>query len=95
MVHWITVLPGKQNISAPDGAMLLDVLRQHGLAPEAPCGGNGRCGKCAYPEPCRFPEKACSSMEGYGLFVTQVCRDNGAQYYHGEGTVTYTACILF
>lgn len=66
--------------------------------PHALCLGSGGCricGKCAWPEPCRFPEKACSSMEGYGLFVTQVCRDNGAQYHHGERTVTYTACILF
>ena len=67
--------------------------------PDALCLGTGGCriceGGCAYPAPCRFPEKACSSMEGYGLFVTQVCRDNGALYYHGERTVTYTACILF
>ena len=66
--------------------------------PEALCLGAGGCRicpECAYPEPCRFPEKACSSMEGYGLFVTQVCRDNGCQYYHGEKTVTYTACVLF
>ena len=58
-------------------------------------GGCRICGTCAYPEPCRFPDKACPSMEGYGLFVTQVCRDNGAEYYHGERTVTYTACVLF
>lgn len=58
-------------------------------------GGCRVCRKCAYPEPCRFPEKAMSSMEGYGLFVTQVCRDAGASYHHGEKTVTYTACILF
>ena len=58
-------------------------------------GGCRICGSCAWPEPCRFPEKACSSMEGYGLFVTQVCRDNGAQYHHGARTVTYTACVLF
>lgn len=66
--------------------------------PDALCLGSGGCricGKCAWPEPCRFPERACSSMEGYGLFVTQVCRDNGAAYHHGERTVTYTACILF
>lgn len=66
--------------------------------PQALCLGSGGCRickKCAHPEPCRFPEEACSSMEGYGLFVTQVCRDNGAEYYHGEKTVTYTACILF
>lgn len=66
--------------------------------PTALCLGSGGCRicpTCAYPEPCRFPERACSSMEGYGLFVTQVCRDNGAEYYHGEKTITYTACILF
>ncbi len=34
-------------------------------------------------------------MEGYGLFVTQVCRNAGLPYHHGEKTVTYTACILY
>ncbi len=66
--------------------------------PDALCLGSGGCRicqKCAHPEPCRFPEQAHASMEGYGLFVTQVCRDNGADYYHGEKTVTYSACILF
>lgn len=66
--------------------------------PDALCLGAGGCrvcGVCAYPEPCRFPEQAVSSMEGYGLFVTQVCRDNGMNYYHGPNTITYTACVLF
>ena len=66
--------------------------------PDALCLGSGGCRiceTCAFPEPCRFPEKACSSMEGYGLFVTQVCRDNDVPYHHGEKTVTYTACVLF
>ena len=66
--------------------------------PEALCLGSGGCricDRCAFPEPCRFPEKACSSMEGYGLFVTQVCRDNGLKYHYGEKTITYTACILW
>lgn len=66
--------------------------------PHALCLGSGGCRickECAYPEPCRFPEQACASMEGYGLFVTQVCRDCGAEYYHGEKTITYTACVLF
>lgn len=65
--------------------------------PDALCLGSGGCRicqKCAYPDPCRFPERACSSMEGYGLFVTQVCRDNNAPYHHGDNTITYTACIL-
>ena len=66
--------------------------------PDALCLGSGGCricGKCAYPEPCRFPEQKYPSMEGYGLFVTQVCRDNGLKYHYGEKTITYTACILF
>lgn len=66
--------------------------------PNALCLGTGGCricGTCAWPEPCRFPEKACASMEAYGLFVTQVCRDNGMPYYHGPKTITYTACVLF
>lgn len=66
--------------------------------PNALCLGSGGCRickTCTYPEPCRFPQKACSSMEGYGLFVTQVCRDNGLAYYHGQKTVTYTSCVLF
>lgn len=66
--------------------------------PNALCLGAGGCrvcGKCAYPDSCRFPEKAMSSMEGYGLFVTQVCRDAGVPYHYGERTVTYTACVLY
>ena len=58
-------------------------------------GGCRVCRECAFPDPCRFPEKAMSSMEGYGLFVTQVCRDAGVAYHYGERTITYTACILF
>ena len=66
--------------------------------PHALCLGSGGCRvckECAFPQPCRFPDRAYGSMEGYGLFVTQVCRDNGLRYHHGEKTITYTACILF
>ena len=66
--------------------------------PDALCLGAGGCRvceTCAYPEPCRFPGQAMSSMEGYGLFVTQVCRDAGTPYHHGDQTVTYTACVLY
>ena len=77
-------------------ASLCDEFRK--IHPNALCLGTGGCricGTCAWPESCRFPEKACSSMEAYGLFVTEVCRENGLSYHHGERTVTYTACILF
>lgn len=33
-------------LTARGGENLLSVLRQNGLAPDAPCGGNGKCGKC-------------------------------------------------
>ena len=69
-----------------------------GAYPQALCLGSGGCRictQCAWPSPCRFPEKACSSMEGYGLFVTQVCRDHGIAYQYGEKTIAYTACILW
>lgn len=68
------------------------------IYPGALCLGSGGCRictRCAYPEACRFPEKACSSMEGYGLFVTDVCRNNGLAYHYGALTITYTACVLF
>lgn len=72
-----------------------EIRKEH---PDALCLGAGGCRvckQCVYPEDCRFPEKAMSSMEGYGLFVTQVCRDAGIPYHYGERTLTYTACILF
>ena len=75
---------------------LAEAIRK--VYPDALCLGAGGCRickQCAYPEPCRFPDKAVSSMEGYGLFVTQVCRDAGIPYHHGDRTITYTACVLF
>ncbi|MDR9824493.1 DUF2284 domain-containing protein, partial [Vibrio sp. FNV 38] len=44
-------------------------------------GGCTVCEKCNYPEPCRFPEKAFSSMEGYGMLVSEVCKENDVPYY--------------
>lgn len=53
------------------------------------------CRKCTYPHaPCRFPGKMLSSMEAYGLLVSDVCLKSGLQYYYGPKTITYTACIL-
>ena len=53
------------------------------------------CRKCTYPEkPCRFPERMLSSMEAYGLLVSDVCRDSGLEYYYGPLTLTYSASIL-
>ena len=54
------------------------------------------CKKCTYPDrPCRFPGKRLSSMEAYGLLVSDVCLKSGLDYNHGPKTITYTSCILF
>jgi predicted metal-binding protein len=75
---------------------LADLLRERW--PGVLCLGSGGCRlckSCAYPEPCRFPERACSSMEGYGLLVNDACEAAGVSYYYGKGTLAYTACYLF
>ncbi len=53
------------------------------------------CKKCTYPDaPCRFPDDAYSSMEGYGLWVSKVCELSDMKYYNGKNTITYISCVL-
>lgn len=53
------------------------------------------CRNCTYPDkPCRFPARMLSSMEAYGLLVSDVCQSSGLAYYYGPLTLTYSACIL-
>jgi predicted metal-binding protein len=67
--------------------------------PDALVFGDGcctRCKECTYPDaPCRFPEKMTSSMEAFGMFVSEVCMKNDLPYYYGENTLTYVGCVLF
>ena len=51
MQRTITIQNTGLRLNAEDGARLLDVLRAHDLAPEAPCGGNGSCKKCRVLDP--------------------------------------------
>ena len=54
------------------------------------------CRTCSYPErPCRFPAKMLSSMEAYGILVSEVCTQAGLKYYYGPKTLTYSSCILW
>ncbi len=59
-------------------------------------GGCQRCEKCTYPDaPCRFPEKANSSMEAFGLYVSDVCKKNNVAYNYGPNKMCYTGCYLY
>lgn len=54
------------------------------------------CKKCTYPnKPCRYPAKRLSSMEAFGLFVSNVCSRSGLGYNYGARTMTYTSCLLY
>ncbi len=54
------------------------------------------CETCTWPErPCHFPDKMVSSMEAYGLVVSDVCKPAGIPYYYGPLTLTYSSCVLF
>jgi predicted metal-binding protein len=54
------------------------------------------CPQCSYPDkPCRFPDKAVTSMEASGLWVSDVCEKNRIPYNYGAGKMAYTSCILF
>ncbi|MGN0998968.1 MAG: DUF2284 domain-containing protein [Faecousia sp.] len=61
------------------------------------CGGCHLCPTCAKrsEEPCRFPEKALPSMEGYGVDVYNTTKDTPLQYINGQNTVTYFSMVLF
>ncbi|MDR2419208.1 MAG: DUF2284 domain-containing protein [Treponema sp.] len=58
-------------------------------------GGCSNCEKCAYPNPCRAPEKLLSSIEASGINVTELSRSAGIKYNNGPNTVTYFSMVLF
>ena len=58
-------------------------------------GGCSNCEKCAYPDPCRAPEKLLSSIEASGINVTELSRIAGIRYNNGPNTVTYFSMVLF
>lgn len=61
------------------------------------CGGCHLCETCARREdqPCRQPDKALSSMEGYGIDVYRTAGATDLKYINGPNTVTYFGIILF
>ena len=60
-------------------------------------GGCHLCVRCAKldDQPCRHPEEALSSLEGYGIDVYRTSQATDLKYINGENTVTYFGIILF
>ena len=60
-------------------------------------GGCRICKVCAKVEgkPCRFPEKAISSLEAYGVNVSKLAELAGMKYINGQDTVTYFGAVFF
>lgn len=53
------------------------------------------CRECTYPdEPCRFPDRATGSLEGYGIFVSELANQAGVKYNNGPNTVTYFGALI-
>ncbi len=58
-------------------------------------GGCSICEKCTYPEPCVSPDIAIQSLEGSGIFVSELAKALGINYINGENTVTYFSMIIY
>ena len=77
---------------------LEEALRREGYAGflHLSKGGCGVCSPCAKAagEPCRFPEKAMSSLEAYGVNVSATAANADMKYVNGVNTVTYFGLVL-
>lgn len=62
--------------------------------------GTGGCRVCPtctkeIGAPCRFPEKAMSSLEAYGINVSALAALCGMNYINGQNTVTYFGAYFY
>lgn len=61
--------------------------------------GSGQClicEKCTYPDsPCRYPDKAITSVSSYGIAVSELAPACGMNYINGQNTVTYFSVFIY
>lgn len=60
-------------------------------------GGCHTCSVCAKADgrPCRHPDLALSSLEAYGVNVSELAAASGMNYINGQNTVTYFGAVFF
>lgn len=74
---------------------LTDICREHSARILA-AGSCTICEKCSYPDaPCRFPDRALTSIEACGINVMTLSKTAGINYINGSNTVTYFTAVLF
>lgn len=53
------------------------------------------CAECTYPDaPCRFPDRVHGSLEGNGIFVSELAKLAHVNYHNGANTVTYFGALV-
>lgn len=45
--HSVSFLPSNQKVEVPTGSLIVEAIERAGLDVNQPCGGQGRCGRCA------------------------------------------------
>ena len=66
--------------------------------PHALCLGSGGCRicrTCAWPEPCRFPDKMHPCVESQGINVVPVMERCGMEFQFGCNVVTWISLLLY
>lgn len=94
----VEVMMGTEDLEKSRLTSFVELIINDGESEYLPMGAGGChiCNKCTYPDaPCRFPDKMITSMEAYGLVVSEVCELADTKYYYGPLTITYTSCVLF
>ena len=78
---------------------LRDRVRELGISHvlHLTAGACGVCKRCAKEDglPCRAPDRATSSLEAYGIYVSRLAESAGMRYINGQNTVTYFGAVFF
>jgi predicted metal-binding protein len=74
-----------------------DIEKQYVNYLQLTAGECSTCPVCALVEnkPCRFPDKAISSLEAYCMNVSILAKLCNMKYINGQNTVTYFGAFLF
>lgn len=99
MEHSVVIVNSGRRLSAQEGDSLLAVLQAAGEAPDAPCGGHGKCGKCRVTV--NGEQRLACETKIYGDMEiilpagrrTEILTDSAFVPGAADGTYTYAAAF--